>query len=156
MAAGGYGIDMGTGNLKIVDRATGEITNEKNTIAIVDKDQMYAYGDEAYAMYEKAPESILVSFPIHGGVIAEFDNITVEKSGQYEFVIELDKNFDGELFWFANPVNAEATDDDFIADFYDGETGEEVFSVPESNLINVNAWLNAEIIYKPVLAVKIK
>ena len=89
-------------------------------------------------------------------IIAEFDNITVEKSGQYEFVIELDKNFDGELFWFANPVNAEATDDDFIADFYDGETGEEVFSVPESNLINVNAWLNAEIIYKPVLAVKIK
>ena len=73
--AGGYGIDMGTGNLKIVDRASGEITNEKNTIAIVDKDQMYAYGDEAYAMYEKAPESIEVSFPIHGGVIAEFDNM---------------------------------------------------------------------------------
>ena len=73
--AGGYGIDMGTGNLKIIDRASGEVTNEKNTIAIVDKDQMYAYGDEAYAMFEKAPESIEVSFPIHGGVIAEFDNM---------------------------------------------------------------------------------
>ena len=73
--AGGYGIDLGTGNLKIIDRASGEITNEKNTIAIVDKDQMYAYGDEAYAMFEKAPESIQVSFPIHGGVIAEFDNM---------------------------------------------------------------------------------
>lgn len=73
--AGGYGIDMGTGNLKIIDRSSGEITNEKNTIAIVDKDQMYAYGDEAYAMFEKAPESIEVSFPIHGGVIAEFDNM---------------------------------------------------------------------------------
>ena len=73
--AGGYGIDMGTGNIKIVDRTSGEITNEKNTIAIVDKDQMYAYGDEAYAMFEKAPESIEVSFPIHGGVIAEFDNM---------------------------------------------------------------------------------
>lgn len=73
--AGGYGIDMGTGNLKIIDRASGEVTNEKNTIAIVDKDQMYAYGNEAYAMYEKAPESIDVSFPIVNGVIADFDNM---------------------------------------------------------------------------------
>ena len=71
----GYGIDMGTGNLKIYNKATGEITNEKNTIAIVDKDQMYAYGDEAYSMYEKAPESIVVSFPIINGVIADFDNM---------------------------------------------------------------------------------
>ncbi len=71
----GYGIDMGTGNLKIYNQATGEITNEKNTIAIVDKDQMYAYGDEAYSMYEKAPESIAVSFPIVNGVIADFDNM---------------------------------------------------------------------------------
>ena len=93
-------------------------------------------------------------------IIAEFDNLTVTKSGQYEFVIELDKNapvnFDGELFWFANPVNSEVTEDDFIADFYDGQTGNEIFSIPESNLINVNAWLNAEIIYKPVLAIKLK
>ncbi|MBR1630120.1 MAG: rod shape-determining protein, partial [Lachnospiraceae bacterium] len=73
--AGGYGIDMGTGNLKIIDRASGDITNEKCTIAIVDRDQMYAYGNEAYLMFEKAPESIQVSFPIHGGVIAEFDNM---------------------------------------------------------------------------------
>lgn len=73
--ANGYGIDMGTGNLKIFNQATGEITNEKNTIAIVDKDQMYAYGDEAYSMYEKAPESIAVSFPIVNGVIADFDNM---------------------------------------------------------------------------------
>jgi len=71
----GYGIDMGTGNLKIYNKATGEITNEKNTIAIVEKDRMYAYGDEAYSMYEKAPESIDVSFPIVNGVIADFDNM---------------------------------------------------------------------------------
>jgi rod shape-determining protein MreB len=43
----GYGIDMGTGNLKIFDRSTGKVVNEKNTIAIVDGDRMYAYGDEA-------------------------------------------------------------------------------------------------------------
>lgn len=71
----GYSIDMGTGNLKIYDKSSGKITNEKNTIAIVDKDKMYAYGDEAYLMYEKAPETINVSFPIVNGVIADFDNM---------------------------------------------------------------------------------
>lgn len=71
----GYGIDVGTGNLKIFNRADGTITVEKNTIAIVDGDRMYAYGDNAYAMYEKAPEHIEVSFPVVNGVIADFDNM---------------------------------------------------------------------------------
>ena len=70
-----YGIDLGTRNLKIYNKSTGEVTRIKNAIAIVEKDQMYAYGDDAYSMYEKAPESIEVSFPIVGGVIADFDNM---------------------------------------------------------------------------------
>ena len=71
----GYGIDMGTGNLKIFDKSKSQVTVEKNTIAIVDKNRTYAYGDEAYSMYEKAPETINVSFPIVNGVIADFDNM---------------------------------------------------------------------------------
>lgn len=71
----GFGIDMGTGNLKIFDRSKGLVIAEKNTIAIVGKNRMYAYGDEAYSMYEKAPETINVSFPIVNGVIADFDNM---------------------------------------------------------------------------------
>lgn len=70
-----YGIDMGTANLKIYNNNTDEVTSIKNTIAIIEKDEMYAYGDEAYAMYEKAPETIQVSFPIVSGVIADFDNM---------------------------------------------------------------------------------
>jgi rod shape-determining protein MreB len=70
-----YGIDMGTRNLKIYNSNTDEVTNVKNTIAIVEKNEMYAYGDAAYSMYEKAPESIDVSFPIVSGVIADFDNM---------------------------------------------------------------------------------
>ncbi|MCR5054018.1 MAG: rod shape-determining protein [Lachnospiraceae bacterium] len=73
--ANAYGIDMGTGNLKIYSVPDKKIINVKNTIAIVDKDKMYAYGDEAYSMYEKAPESIQVSFPVVSGVISEFDNM---------------------------------------------------------------------------------
>ena len=40
---------------------------------IINKNQIYAYGDAAYAMYEKAPESINVSFPVVTGVIADFN-----------------------------------------------------------------------------------
>ncbi len=70
-----FGIDLGTGNLKIFSRSNDGIYNVKDTIAIVQKNQMYAYGDEAYSMFEKAPESIQVSFPIVNGVIADFDNM---------------------------------------------------------------------------------
>ena len=45
-----YGIDLGTSNMKVYCKATGKILNEKNTIAIINKNQMYAYGDAAYAM----------------------------------------------------------------------------------------------------------
>nr|WP_288974311.1 rod shape-determining protein [uncultured Shuttleworthia sp.] len=70
-----YGIDFGTGNLKIFSKASNDITNIKDTIALVNRNQMYSYGDAAYAMYEKAPANIEVSFPIINGVIADFDNM---------------------------------------------------------------------------------
>ena len=68
-----YGIDLGTCNFKVFCKATGKIMKEKNTVAIINKNQIYAYGDAAYAMHEKAPESIQVTFPVNRGVIADFD-----------------------------------------------------------------------------------
>ena len=62
--ANSFGIDIGTQNLKVFSGSNNQITNIKNTIAIVNKNQMYSYGDSAYSMYEKAPETINVSFPI--------------------------------------------------------------------------------------------
>ena len=41
-----------------------KILNEKNIIAIANKTEILAFGDEAYEMYEKAPEHIEVSFPV--------------------------------------------------------------------------------------------
>lgn len=70
-----YGIDLGTCNLKIFSKHSNKIIKEKNTIAIINKNQLYAYGNEAYAMYEKAPENINVTFPIVNGVIADFNNV---------------------------------------------------------------------------------
>ena len=75
MSANVYGIDLGTCNLKIFCKATGKVINEKNTIAIVNKNQLYAFGDDAYAMYEKAPDNIKVSFPVVNGVIADYNNM---------------------------------------------------------------------------------
>lgn len=75
MTNNGYGIDLGTFNLKIFSRGTNDVTTFKNTIAVINKNQIYAYGDDAYSMYEKAPDTIDVSFPIVNGVIADFDHM---------------------------------------------------------------------------------
>ncbi len=75
MSTNVYGIDLGTFNLKVFCKATGKVINEKNTIAIVNKNQLYAFGDDAYAMYEKAPDTIQVSFPVVNGVIADYNNM---------------------------------------------------------------------------------
>ncbi|MBU5233444.1 rod shape-determining protein, partial [Agathobacter rectalis] len=68
-----YGIDLGTNNFKVYSKATGKTMLEKNTIAVVNKNQIYSYGNSAYAMYEKAPENILVKFPVVEGVIADYN-----------------------------------------------------------------------------------
>ena len=68
-----YGIDLGTCNFKVFCKANGKILKEKNTIAVINKDQIYAYGDKAYAMFEKSPESINVIFPVVAGVIADYN-----------------------------------------------------------------------------------
>ena len=70
-----YGIDFGTCNFKVFSKSSGKVISEKNTIAIINKTQIYAYGDDAYAMYEKAPENINVTFPVINGVIADYANM---------------------------------------------------------------------------------
>ena len=68
-----YGIDLGTCNFKVFCKSNGKILKQKNALAIVNKDEIYAYGDDAYAMYEKAPEAINVIFPVSNGVIADYN-----------------------------------------------------------------------------------
>lgn len=75
MSSNVYGVDLGTANLKIYCKSDGTILNEKNTIAVINKNRLYSYGNDAYAMYEKAPEQIKVTFPIVNGVIADYNNM---------------------------------------------------------------------------------
>lgn len=75
MAYKAYGIDLGTRNIKIYKEKQGLVIDQKNILAIDEKGSIIAVGDEAYEMYEKAPENIQVTFPMKGGVIADFSNM---------------------------------------------------------------------------------
>ncbi len=77
MAQNVYGIDIGTNNIKIYSKAKDDILQEKNIITILDKNKVYAYGDEAYEMYEKVPGNFEVIHPIKFGVIADIKNMEI-------------------------------------------------------------------------------
>ncbi len=72
-----YGFDLGTRNIKFYNQNSGRVHMEKNTIALINRDELYAYGNAAYSMFEKAPEAIQVSFPVSGGVIADYNNMQI-------------------------------------------------------------------------------
>ena len=93
-----------------------------------------------------------------GGYIiaAILPEITADDSGQYDLeAVSLDEKapVDGELVWFAFPRNAEDSEDDLIAEFYD-EAGAEVFAVPEGRVVVPAPWLEKDVTYAPVIAVK--
>lgn len=75
MANNVYGIDLGTNNIKIYSRNDDKILVEKNMIAIENKNTVFAYGDSAFDMYEKAPGNITVTYPLSHGVIADIKNM---------------------------------------------------------------------------------
>jgi rod shape-determining protein MreB len=77
MANYAYGIDLGTSNIKIYSKTEDVILVEKNMIAIENKDNVFAYGDSAFEMYEKAPGNIHISYPLCNGVIADIKNMEV-------------------------------------------------------------------------------
>lgn len=70
-----YGLDLGTYEIKVFDKKRDYIWKEKNVIAKKDKEFLYAAGDEAWVMFEKAPEDIEVLFPMQGGAIARFNDM---------------------------------------------------------------------------------
>ncbi len=84
-----YGIDLGTSNIKIYDGNDGHTLIEKNMIAVNDADELFAYGDSAYEMYEKAPANIHLSYPLCNGVIAE---LKYEETLVRHFMLDLMKN----------------------------------------------------------------
>ena len=73
MAHKTYGIDFGTGTVKVYKKSDGIILNERTVVATVGKgpqQRPVAIGDKAYEMFEKVPPSINVSFPLSHGVVS--------------------------------------------------------------------------------------
>ena len=76
MGAHAFGIDLGTCNIKIFYKSKNQILNEKNVIAIENKVNVFAIGDEAFEMVEKVPDNIKIIFPVHYGVISDIQSMT--------------------------------------------------------------------------------
>ena len=70
-----YGLDLGTYEIKVYDKKRNTVWKEKNAIAIADEKRIISVGDQAFAMYEKAPANIEVQFPMKEGVISHFYNM---------------------------------------------------------------------------------
>lgn len=77
MAINSFGIDLGTYNIKIYNGFTDTISSYKNMIAIQNRKNLFAYGHDAFTMYEKAPDNIDVSFPLRYGVIADINHMQI-------------------------------------------------------------------------------
>ena len=78
MAHKTYGIDFGTGTVKVYKRSDGIILNERTVVATVGKgpqQRPVAIGDKAYEMFEKVPPNIKVSFPLEHGVISQMGDM---------------------------------------------------------------------------------
>lgn len=73
MARNVYGLDLGTYEIKVFDKKRNLTWKEKSVIAMKDRQYIFAVGDDAFEMYEKAPDNIQVVFPMQNGVIAHFD-----------------------------------------------------------------------------------
>ncbi len=74
-AANAFGIDLGTSNIKIYSQADDSILIEHNMIAIENRRNVFAYGNSAYEMFEKAPANISISHPLNNGVIADINHM---------------------------------------------------------------------------------
>ena len=102
MSNNAFGIDLGTSNIKIYNRSDDSVMVEKNMIAIENKDTLFAYGDSAFEMYEKAPGNIHISYPLSNGVIADIRNM--ELLVKY-FISNMSKNFKAADYYIAVPTD---------------------------------------------------
>ncbi|HKL98749.1 MAG TPA: rod shape-determining protein [Mobilitalea sp.] len=85
MATKTYGIDFGTSTIKIYKKGQGIVLDERNIIAIADRKNVIACGNEAFDMFEKTPPNIQVTYPVRSGVIADVANMmTLLKAFMYK------------------------------------------------------------------------
>ena len=64
MPVSAFGIDLGTSNIKIYAKGEEEVFIAKNMIAIEGRDNLFAYGDNAFEMYEKLLQTSIFPIPL--------------------------------------------------------------------------------------------
>ena len=64
-------IDLGSDRTRVFIENKGKVLDEASVVTYdIDTDEIYAVGDEAYAMIGKTPVGIKAVHPLDGGVIA--------------------------------------------------------------------------------------
>ncbi len=71
MAGQCYGLDLGTGTVRILQDGAGTVLIEPNMIAIRKKTEISAFGQDAWIMYERTSGLVKIHRPMKNGVIAE-------------------------------------------------------------------------------------
>ena len=65
MARNTYGLDLGSYEIKVYDKKQDTIWKEKNVLAVQDKKEIIAIGEDAYQMYEKLHfQCVTALFPV--------------------------------------------------------------------------------------------
>lgn len=104
MSGKNYGIDIGTGNVKLYCESNNSILNQKNVIAIKNKNEPFAYGEEAYEIFEKSPSNVRTVFPVKYGVIFDRKNMMLILENFYKKINKL-KIVKGACFYMAVPTD---------------------------------------------------
>ena len=75
MSSERFGLDIGTWNIRLSAPGNGTFISEKNVIAVKGNKIVIGYGDEAFEMFERAPENVEVIFPVQDSVISDIDKM---------------------------------------------------------------------------------
>ena len=71
------GVDLGTSTVKLYSQRNSHILTEKTMVAIRNRTQVIAVGNDAFEMYEKNPPDISVDRPVINGSIADVDEVEI-------------------------------------------------------------------------------
>ena len=99
------GIDLGTKRIKYYRKGDGIIFDEENCIAIENKDEIRAIGDEAAEMVGRTPEAIEVIYPVNRGVIANVSAMELLFNASFDRIYGKAKRASGTNFVIALPTD---------------------------------------------------
>lgn len=101
-----YGIDPGTCTLKIYQKGTGIIYNQKNALAMINNEKIIATGDAAWDMEGRTPVNIEVLYPVRSGVLAQVKNMLAQLNIIFDKIGEEHGRLNGQDFLVACPTYA--------------------------------------------------